>query len=204
MELKYKDETDTASWQLFNNIYDCSVTAAFTDNPASLEEYGSPTTGDRHRDSDLGTETTRTYRTVVQLAKLYDAGSHIQLTEYKDSLEIYNLVSTYLKEQAQIMSLNNMALAPTDAEKAKRGRIIEGIRVLTEFVNAIHPTAKIVLNNEPVHRLTFGITDGLGLMSNPIKQDVIRRELSDDISSHFTDNLTSTDLKEAARVLTWR
>lgn len=198
-----KTEEDTFAYKLWHSRFLCCVTAAFTDNSAWSSEYGSPTTGDKDRDMQQAMDTVRTYRTIPELAKLMAAGSHISIMNTKDSLRIYNLVRGYLKEYGQTLSENAMVFKIDDAERARLERVMEGIGLLVEFVNAVQDLAKITLNNQPMQRAAFGL-DISKVFGAKTKTTHTIDKLPESPVDIFTEQLNSPELVEIARTLEWQ
>lgn len=203
MEEVIQTEEDTFAYKVWHSRFMCSVTAAFTDNSAWSDQYGTPTTGDRERDMENAMNTVRTYRTIPQLAKLMAAGSHISIENTKDSLRIYNLVRGYLKEYGKTLSDNAMVFNIDDAERARLERVMEGIGLLVEFVNAIQDLAKITLNNQPMRKAAFGM-DISRVFGGKTKVKRTVDELPDSPVQIFTEQLQNTELQEMARTLEWQ
>lgn len=196
-------ESETAAYRVWHNTYLVEITAAFTDNPASVELYGTPTTQNRQLDLDHAAGIIRTYRTIPQLAKLLAAGSHVSFVKSKDTLKVYNVVRSYLKEHAETLSHTSVFINVDAAERARIERVMAGIQLLIEFVNAVQDFAKMELNQAPIQRAMFGL-DTRAVFGSTLKQTNSIDTLPEDASQIFLEHLTAPELKEAARSLTWQ
>lgn len=196
-------EEDTYAWKVWHCRFLCNVTAAFTDNAAWSSQYGTPTTGNAEQDMDNAMQTTRTYRTIPQLAKLMAAGSHVSLENTRDSLRIYNLVRGYLKEYGKTLSDNAMVFNIDDEERARLERVMEGIGLLVEFVNAVQDLAKITLNNQPMRKAVFGMNMSKVFGGHTNTKRTVD-SLPDSPVEIFTEQLQSPELQELARTLEWQ
>lgn len=108
------EETNTieALWQ---RRYMCKLRQIDTITQDHMEYFGTPTTGDPHRDKQMLHTLVKRALTPIQMMELIHQHKSVYLIDPKDSLEIYNNIDTHLKKwKNHIDSGVNNRQVPTD------------------------------------------------------------------------------------------
>lgn len=201
LDAKIVKERQTAAWKLFNFQFEVMLPSVYAMPQADMEQFGTPTTGDRKLDRLLANDEVVTYRTIPELAVLDKKGAKITLVHPKDSIRAYELVQNHLKEYASMIDQQSMLQDPDDAELERRARALEDIELLEDFSIKLYPAAKRNLPNVLSTNPLFSKLQSLTRIKLKLEPKESAPKLPVDAPSPFTDSLSPTNRTEVRR---WR
>ncbi len=147
--MQYKCEQDTPAWKLFHTEFLVSMPAAHVRSTHDQKVFGFVSTGDAEYDRQLAHAHVQVYRTVPELAELYDEGVTPNILKPDNQIpRMTELIKAHVQELDNLQSGRYSRVRPED-ELAPE--VLEELALLEKFAAWINkvPQSEKPIDNTP-------------------------------------------------------